>query len=277
MKFLKIFLTIIFTTTVLSKKNSKVDWDNFKKCIDKTDKNCKKTIMKAEDVFNQCIDDVINDCNPYTAINSKNMKKECEAWENSKCKKISNISVVDKFPSCKGIPKEYLNGDGNEVFPINLKSIIDIAVVSKNLKCSKDEFGNFCPFALVMASEEDKMKNLLEEEEKDKKDDDEKEKEEQDKEKIYINAINETCKSKSCTDALINGKGIIENYIDDMKSDSLEKRQLYIQPDSNENEKLKQIIEYLNSDLCIAQHAITTNESTEQVLNNRKCIVKKKN
>jgi len=44
-------------------------------------------------------------------------------------KEFGNISVIDKFPSCKGIPKEYLNGDGNEVFPINLKSIIDKSVI----------------------------------------------------------------------------------------------------------------------------------------------------
>jgi len=262
MKFTTTCLTLLAAASVLSvpiKREEKVDWDSYYNCKG-TQEECDKNYERAIDIITDCFNEIYDVCESIFEINSKNYKEECAAWEKSKCKSLSNGNIGKIIPQCAPIPKEFLENEVQYI-GIRLKSYIDLTVSVKNFQCTLDENGNMCPLMSILGSVNEGDILELDEEEINKRIEEE--------EKLAMEGINATCKSKACTDALLKYEEIVDlsmNALEDIAEASINssfleesklakrfakeftKRDLVFAPGLTEEEKYDEFRRYLKSD-----------------------------
>jgi len=293
MKFTTTCLTLLAAAFVFSvpiKREEEPDWYNFSFCKG-TEEECNKNYKLVLDAVTKCFHEVFDVCESIFEINSTNYKEECTAWEKSKCKSLSNGDIGKIIPQCAPIPKDYLENEVKYI-GIGLKSYIDLTVSVKDLQCTLDENGNMCPLMSVLGSVNEQEFLYLNEKEINKKLEEE--------EKLAMEAVNATCKSKTCTDALLKYEDIVDrslNALEDIAEASIKrnslkastlakrfakalaKRDLVFGPGLTEEEKYDEFRRYLKSDECAAQHGgITATSKPGNKPGNksgRKCVVKK--
>eukprot|EP00833_Pecoramyces_ruminatium_P016640 jgi/Orpsp1_1/1190672/evm.model.d7180000080429.1 len=268
MKFTTTCLTLLAAASALSvpiKRAEKIDWVKLEKCSrDYSGKDCDAVLSKGSAVLHSCVSTIVSSCELTNPISINNYKKECKVWEKSKCKALANKTASEVFSECKPIPKNILEGEV-AIVGVNIKTLINMILSEKEFQCSTDEAGNLCPFIAAFGGDDETYGDDITEEELAKI--------EAKMEKKAVEAINATCKSKSCTKALIGAQESIKQSYDTLTdvaerilapemNNMLRKRQLVLDPKLSEEQKFDEIIKYLKSEQCIAQHVGNTATST---------------
>jgi len=252
------FSTALVTLVALSLSASfaaSVDWDGYRKCANNKGgggEECDDIYEITGPMITDCINEVYEVCQPGPSMDRDTIDEFCSKWEKNGCRTVTLSTIGEIFPKCKSIPNDILT-EKDSLTDTDIKSLIDMTIAFNNFQCSKDESGNYCPY--VEFSFELELDG-------DGGDD------EAELEKKAVDAINETCKSKSCTDAFVKSQSFVNNKL-------LMKRNLILDPKLTDDEKYEKILEFLKSDECISQHgkAATTEDSVVKKPK-RKCIVK---
>jgi len=155
----------------------------------------------SSDLF-QCQKNIIEVFEPCT---SKNITKEtiddiCSTFKSEKCQKLFNSNITS-IEGCEHITED--------ITP-SINNLINIYTSQLELLCEKDENGKLCPLGESFINESNKKPNMTE--------------------------IDETCKSKKCTDLSIK---VLSSYNSlDTINQKLELNQLFgLIPNSTETDK----------------------------------------
>lgn len=116
-----------------------------------------------------------NDCLTSEKITFSNLESVCSAYKSEKCQNFFNSSISN-IDSCSNEVKTVLESV-EKTIKSNVSRII-------NLKCAKDENGNICPISNYVIANGDIPSDPNNPE--------------------WKQAVDETCKSKACSEAFIN-------------------------------------------------------------------------
>ncbi|KAG4089855.1 hypothetical protein H8356DRAFT_1716712 [Neocallimastix lanati (nom. inval.)] len=157
--------------------------DNFSNGL--IDSSCENALDEYED----CLSD-------DSFFDKENTEMVCNIYNSQKCQKLFQEGV-NIIPECKDIGK---------TMKFLVERIIKLANFDLSYKCTKDEKGQYCPLDVFNADErhhkkEGKTSNTSKEDDK-----------------LYSEALTETCKSQKCTNALLNTLSELEAIENELKS-----------------------------------------------------------
>ncbi|ORX75388.1 hypothetical protein BCR32DRAFT_329835 [Anaeromyces robustus] len=112
-------------------------------------------------------------------ISKSNIDKYCETFNSEKCKKLFRQGILNVVPSCSSIPKGYQK---------QIKKKYDTLNYTFKLLCATDETKQYCPLSNSYITNGNAAFNN----------------------EGFNKAVQETCKSKACTDAAIEAFVILE-------------------------------------------------------------------
>ena len=117
----------------------------------------------------------ISDCITSEQITFSNLESICSAYKSEKCQTFFNSSI-SSIPACSGEVKDVVNSVEKSI-KLHVASVID-------LKCAKDENGNICPISNYVIQNGDIPSDPSD--------------------PNWQQAVQDTCKSKACSEAFIN-------------------------------------------------------------------------
>jgi len=253
MKFTTSLLTLLATTTAFAipvKSAEKYDWKAFKKCYNKSgSKKCNEIVSSYKPVLDSCILEPLKEIIYLGPVFEESPEKGCQVWETGKLINYPGKPINKLYNGCKNIPEDVLNIiilDEN----LSFTGYLDDTIKTFNMTCSKDENNKACPLAEIFFLDKDNMEDL-------KKMNREKDSD------LTSKLVNDTCKSKKCTDVLINSLSLLRHLNDNKEiyekyiNKSNRKRELILKPNLSIAEEIDAIEKYLKSDECAAQHAAT--------------------
>jgi len=185
--------------------------------------NIKRNISYDENAFwegisKECIEEQNNtEYNEcMTKMNITNYKRICSNYKTEKCQKFYN-NPLDYFPVCKNEPK---------IQELYQPALLEGLKLAYQLECQLDEEGNLCPMALSSILNDS-----------------------------GFDVLDDTCKSKSCTDSAIKVyKGFSLDQISKYEDLSMTNGSFSY----NEIASIKKLVETLESNECRSQH-VTSN------------------
>eukprot|EP00833_Pecoramyces_ruminatium_P016169 jgi/Orpsp1_1/1190201/evm.model.d7180000077392.1 len=218
--------------------------------------NVQKRLFKREEALElnsvtDCDEAIKKECN--LEVNKNNLDTVCTTYNSDKCQNLINKGIVS-LPACNALGQDFISIE---------QDMLKLHMITVEFMCTKDEQGNNCPFTNFelenssIFSNEGKINNE-EGNENGKEIDDTnypKYKENDVVDEEGITAIIETCKSKKCTNALLNVIPLLssfENNFEVKYNIHLKKRQFQFDNGMTDNEKFNKIINFLNSDECKA-------------------------
>lgn len=244
MRFYFIYLSLLIVkytiaSNLIYKRENDINWDNYEDCDKISIKGCEKIIEEGYDKVTNCLNKINETCKLSYLIDEYNINDVCDNWQSPQCQ-----NLIDK--NSKNIPE--CNNFSNS-FSNSLDEYLNSLKALFNPICSKDEYGNYCPMSSYF------LDDVIEEQK-------------------AIDLINNNCNSENCRKvALESYESILRNLETDNNNDYLSKRNVIVKKLFNINNnkrdifkrqfiynssldevsQLKQIVEYLKSDNCIAQ------------------------
>jgi len=207
-------------------------------------------------IFKECDAAIEKECSLSNEINKENIESTCATYNSDKCKKLM-ADGVSSIPACSSLGKE-LSGLKDE--------LIKLQKTTFGILCTKDEKGNLCPFAEYELNNPNFINfNIKETDDTKTKTEEEKAKEEE----ATVSAINETCKSKICTDTLVEGYSTLTKYEKELESklNIKMKREFKLDKSLNDEQNLQKLFEYLKSEECTAQATESNQTESNQTSN----------
>jgi len=217
MKIVIFLLVLIIITSVLSykihnKREEIIGLSNYSDCVDRkgTSEECQEIFEKAMALMSECSKAMNKVCNMNKNFKDKNsLDKVCINWNSDSCKNLVK-NGVESIPECRKIKDDSIN---------EFKSEIKNISIFLNFACAKDEENNNCPYVKLFLNENStkpinvstlptnisssipQKRIFVEFTPKQESD--------------TMNAINESCKSQKCTEALIDlySNLPLKNYI----------------------------------------------------------------
>lgn len=223
MKYPTIIFNFIFAITfsivigIPVKRTEKIDWDIFQKCQNDgkdTNTSCESILKLGYSLLDECYNEVIKDCSPDQIGTTEEF---CSNWKNRYCSNLVDLPQSDIYESCHSIPSSVLDV---EIF----FKVIEYSRAAAVIRCSKDEYSNYCPFSSIFEMKEFDETKVKE-------------------------AVSETCKSKKCSN-YINGIQIDFEYIEKNNKNTLNLNSSEYLPKISKDKNVEKIISLFKIESC---------------------------
>jgi len=222
------------------------------------DMNKRSDSQSILDIFKECDEAIMKECDIFSEIKKDNLETICTTFKSEKCQKLMTDGV-SSIAACSNLTDTLLA----------LKiEILKLQKASIEFLCVKDEKGKSCPFVEYELENSSMLKFNLSDFQTTTEKKESSKKEDTKEEEASIAAINETCKSKICTNSLIEYSNTLSKFEKELQSaliitTSNVKREFKVEGEGlDEEQTLQKAIDYLKSEECTAQAAENVNENS---------------
>ncbi|ORX75380.1 hypothetical protein BCR32DRAFT_271928 [Anaeromyces robustus] len=246
---IKFLLLLITITSVLShkiqnKREEITGLSSYSDCVDKKGyvEECQEVFDKAMALLSECSKAMNKICNMNKNFNDKNsLDKVCTNWNSDSCQNLVKDGV-ESIPECKKITDDSID---------EFKDRIKNSSIFLNFACAKDEENNDCPYVKLFLPENPTNSTNVPSDMPQKRMFVEFTPEQ---EKDTMDAINESCKSQKCTNALIDLYSNLPliNYMRPQSIESKVDLDTFV-TQMEYNKRYDEYLKYLKSEQCTSK------------------------